>query len=197
MQEVPLVYGALRRSWKNIKVNRCGGSYRLRSSNLVKEEAITKAILKKSFPANNSTIKSGQLPSKNTQPAMAVAWCLKINSMYLLSFLPNCAFIIFSNHAQVGKGEIKAKTQELLCAPKQEITMASDFNQWKSSVALIHYSPFCALFSLLSHGLFSHFPNQLPTHIMNQVCQWHQKALLAELHLLSSNHMFSWWGSQC
>ena len=42
--------------------------------------------------ANSSTIKPSQSPSKNIQPAVAVVWCLRINSM--LSLLYSCTFII-------------------------------------------------------------------------------------------------------
>lgn len=88
----------------------------LRSNNPVKEAAIIKAILsnnyykwkrEKSLSANGSTINS----SKNIQPTMAVVWCLRINSMCLLSLLPTCAFIISETMLMQDKVKSKEKTQ--------------------------------------------------------------------------------------
>lgn len=83
----------------------------------------------------------------------------------------------------------------LVGSTARERNSGTGFKLQKSLLALIYSSPVCAFF-LLSQGLFSHFfsPNHLHTRVMNQACQSHARAPLAELHLftlVSSKYVFS------
>lgn len=114
--------------------------------------------------ANSSIIISSQSPSKTIHPHYSTC-VVSQNKLYVFAVIATqLYFDHFSSNAYLCRGVWlqKESLRGLWWAAQQGwATLAPDFKLRKSLLALIHYSPVCALFLLASQGLFSHLSPHL------------------------------------